>query len=150
MGIIALALFTYGSLGDTFHVPLWVIATAALSLALGTAAGGWRIVKTMGYTLVKLDPPHGFAAEMAAATVIEIATRFGVPISTTHATNGAILGVGSVKSKRAVRWGVARRIVFVWVLTLPAASLLGWSLADRAEVEERRKRTGAARSSCGS
>src|SRR5215216_7973105 len=133
MGILALALFTYGTY-DSFYVPLWVIVAAAGSMGLGTAVGGFRIVKTMGFKLVKLDAAHGFAAETAAATVIEIATRFGIPISTTHAINGAIIGVGTVKNKRAVRWGVARRIVFVWVLTLPAASLLGWSLADRAEV----------------
>jgi inorganic phosphate transporter, PiT family len=127
MGIIALALFTYGTY-DSFYVPLWVIIVAALSMGLGTAAGGFRIVKTMGFKLVNLDTPHGFAAETAAATVIEVATRFGVPISTTHAINGAILGVGAVKNRKAVSWGVARSIVTAWVLTLPACFVLGWLL----------------------
>ena len=128
MGVIALALFTYGSLGHTFYVPLWVIAAAALAMALGTATGGYRIIRTMGFRLARLDPPHGFAAETGAATVIEIATRFGIPISTTHAINGAILGVGTVKSRHAVKWGVAANIIVAWVLTPPAATVLGWLL----------------------
>src|SRR5829696_2784782 len=127
MGILALALFTYGTY-DSFYVPLWVIIAAAGSMGLGTAVGGFRIVKTMGFKLVKLDAAHGFAAETAAATVIEIATRFGIPISTTHAINGAIIGVGTVKNRRAVAWGVARSIVIAWVLTLPACFILGWVL----------------------
>ncbi|MBV9120189.1 MAG: inorganic phosphate transporter, partial [Chloroflexi bacterium] len=94
MGIIALALFTYTGGGGGFSVPLWVMVSCAVGMALGTAAGGRRIIRTMGFRLAKLDPIHGFAAETAAATVIEIATRFGIPISTTHAVNGAILGVG--------------------------------------------------------
>ena len=128
MGIMALALFTYGALGHTFYVPLWVIVAAAVAMAAGTAAGGYRIIRTMGFRLTKLDPLHGFAAETAAATVIEVATRLGVPISTTHAINGAILGVGTVKQRKAVRWGLARTIVLAWILTLPASSLLGWLL----------------------
>src|SRR5215204_6903 len=120
-------LFTYGTY-DSFYVPLWVIVTAAGSMGLGTAVGGFRIVKTMGFKLVKLDAAHGFAAETAAATVIEIATRFGIPISTTHAINGAIIGVGTVKNRKAVGWGVARSIVIAWVLTLPACFILGWVL----------------------
>src|SRR5829696_8478648 len=127
MGILALALFTYGTY-DSFYVPLWVIISAAVAMGLGTAAGGFRIVKTMGFKLVKLDSVHGFAAETAAATVIEIATRFGIPISTTHAINGAIIGVGTVKNRKAVAWGVARSIVIAWVLTLPACFILGWVL----------------------
>jgi PiT family inorganic phosphate transporter len=127
MGIIALGLFTYGTY-DTFYVPLWVIIAAALSLGVGTAAGGFRIVKTMGFKLVTLDSPHGFAAETAAASVIELATRFGIPISTTHAISGAILGVGTAQNRRAVSWGVARSIVTAWVLTLPACFILGWIL----------------------
>jgi len=133
MGIIALALFTYGTY-DTFYVPLWVIIAAALAMGAGTAAGGFRIVKTMGFKIVKLDSAHGFAAETAAATVIEVATRFGIPISTTHAINGAILGVGTVKNRRAVGWGVARSIVTAWVLTLPACFVLGWALLKVANV----------------
>src|SRR5215217_2430293 len=127
MGIIALALFTYGTY-DSFYVPPWVIIAAATSMGLGTALGGFRIVKTMGFKLVKLDSPHGFAAETAAATVIEVATRFGVPISTTHAISGAITGVGTVKNRKAVSWGIARNIVTAWVLTLPACFVLGWVL----------------------
>ena len=133
MGILALALFTYGTY-DSFYVPLWVIVTAAGSMGLGTAVGGFRIVKTMGFKLVKLDAAHGFAAETAAATVIEIATRFGIPISTTHAINGAIIGVGTVKNRKAVGWGVARSIVIAWVLTLPACFILGWVLLKVATV----------------
>lgn len=126
MGILALALFTYGSLGHTFYVPFWIIASAATAMALGTATGGYRIIKTMGFKLVDLDPINGFAAETAAATVIEVATRFGIPISTTHAINGSILGVGLAKDRRAVKWGVARTIVIAWILTLPGAAILGW------------------------
>ena len=133
MGILALALFTYGTY-DSFYVPLWVIISAAASLGLGTAVGGFRIVRTMGFKLVKLDSVHGFAAETAAATVIEIATRFGIPISTTHAINGAIIGVGTVKNRKAVGWGVARSIVIAWVLTLPACFILGWVLLKVATV----------------
>jgi len=128
MGIMALALFTYGALGATFYVPLWVMLAAALAMGLGTAAGGWRIVRTMGFRLTKLQPIDGFAAETAAATTIEIATRFGVPISTTHAINGAILGIGASKGVRWVRWGVAWNIVLAWVLTLPVSFALGWAL----------------------
>jgi inorganic phosphate transporter, PiT family len=128
MGIMALALFTYGALGSTFYIPVWVMGSAALAMGLGTAAGGWRIVRTMGFRLTKLQPIDGFAAETAAATTIEVATRFGVPISTTHAINGAILGVGASKGARWVRWGVARSIVLAWLLTLPVCFGLGWAL----------------------
>ncbi|MBI4493607.1 MAG: inorganic phosphate transporter [Chloroflexi bacterium] len=128
MGIIALALFTYGALGSTFYIPLWVMVAAAVAIALGTAVGGWRIIRTMGYRLAKLEPIHGFAAETAAGTVIEVATRFGMPISTTHAINGAILGVGSARGLRGVRWGMAGSIVTAWVLTIPGCFILGWLL----------------------
>lgn len=128
MGIMALALFAYGALGATFYVPVWVIVVAACAMGAGTAAGGWRIVKTMGFRLTKLHPIDGFAAETAAATTIEVATRLGIPISTTHAINGAILGVGAAKGTRWVRWSVARDIVTVWVLTLPVCFGLGWAL----------------------
>jgi PiT family inorganic phosphate transporter len=134
MGIISLALFSYGALGTTFFLPLWVVVASASAMALGTAFGGKRIIKTMGFRLAKLDPIHGFAAETAAATVIEVATRLGVPISTTHAINGAILGVGSVTHFRAVTWGVAANIVVAWVLTVPAAFVLGWLLMQLATI----------------
>lgn len=128
MGIIALALFSYGALGATFYVPLWVIISAAAAIALGTSFGGWRIIRTMGIRLVQLKPINGFAAETAAGTVIEIATRFGIPISTTHAISGAIMGVGASRRLSAVRWGVAHSIVTAWVLTIPACFLLGYAI----------------------
>ena len=128
MGIIALALFSYGALGTEFSIPLWVVVAGALSISLGTAAGGWRIIKTMGFSLGELQPVHGFAAETAAGTVIEVATRFGVPISTTHAITGAILGVGSVRRVKGVRWGIARRIIIGWILTIPGCFALGYVL----------------------
>jgi PiT family inorganic phosphate transporter len=133
MGVIALALVTYSGQGTAaFSVPRWVILSCALGMALGTAAGGQRLIRTMGFRLAKLDPIHGFAAETAAATVIEVATRLGIPISTTHAVNGAIMGVSSVRRFRAVRWGIALNIVAAWVLTVPSAFVLGWLLMQLA------------------
>ena len=120
MGIMTLALVTAGVL-DTFEVPLWVILIAATAISLGTAAGGWRIIKTMGTKVVKLDPVHGFAAETTAATVIFGASQLGMPVSTTHVISSAIMGVGSSDRMKTVRWGVARSIVTAWVLTLPAS-----------------------------
>jgi len=120
MGIMTLALVTAGVL-DSFVVPLWVILVAATAISLGTAAGGWRIIKTMGTKVVKLDPVHGFAAETTAATVIFGATHFGMPVSTTHVISSAIMGVGSSDRLKTVRWGVARSIVMAWILTLPAS-----------------------------
>jgi inorganic phosphate transporter, PiT family len=120
MGIMTLALVEAGIL-TTFEVPLWVILTAASAISLGTAAGGWRIIKTMGQKVVKLDPVHGFAAETTAATVIFGASRLGLPVSTTHIISSAIMGVGSADRIKAVRWGVARSIVIAWILTLPAS-----------------------------
>ncbi len=122
MGIMTLALVTAGVIPD-FKVPLWVIVLAASAISLGTAAGGWRIIKTMGSKVVKLDPVHGFAAETTAATIIFGASHFGMPVSTTHVISSAIMGVGSTGRLSAVRWGVARSIVIAWVLTLPAAGL---------------------------
>ncbi|HEY7738481.1 MAG TPA: inorganic phosphate transporter [Candidatus Limnocylindria bacterium] len=123
MGIITLALFTAGAI-DEFVVPLWVILVSATAISLGTAAGGWRIIKTMGTKVVKLDPVHGFAAETTAALVILGASRIGVPVSTTHVISSAILGVGSATNLKAVRWIVARSIAIAWVLTIPAAGLV--------------------------
>ena len=120
MGIMTLALFTAGVIPD-FRVPLWVILAAATAISLGTAAGGWRIIKTMGSKVVKLDPVHGFAAETTAATVIFTASQFGMPVSTTHVISSAIMGVGSSDRIKTVRWGVARTIATAWVLTLPAS-----------------------------
>ncbi len=124
MGIIALALFASGQI-ETFTIPTWVKIACALAMALGTYSGGWRIIHTLGSKVIKLDPIHGFAAETAAASVIQLATHFGVPVSTTHTITAAIMGVGSTQRLSAVRWGVAGNIVTAWVLTLPAAGLVG-------------------------
>jgi PiT family inorganic phosphate transporter len=120
MGIMTLALFTAGVI-DEFVVPTWVILVAATAISLGTAAGGWRIIKTMGQKVVKLDPVHGFAAETTAATIIFGASHFGMPVSTTQVISSAIMGVGSADRIKSVRWGIARQIVTAWVLTIPAS-----------------------------
>ena len=120
MGVMTLALVSAGVLTE-FKIPLWVIVLAASAISLGTAAGGWRIIRTMGTKVVKLDPVHGFAAETTAATIIFGASTLGMPVSTTHVISSAILGVGSSDRFNAVHWGVARRIGVAWVLTLPAS-----------------------------
>lgn len=132
MGVIALALAAYGTIptGDGFFIPDWVKVVCAVAIAIGTMTGGWRIMKTMGTRITTLTPVQGFAAETTAGTVIEIATRFGIPISTTHAISGAILGVGSTKRLSAVRWGIAGRIVSAWVLTIPGCFAFGWVIAQ--------------------
>ncbi|HEX6140553.1 MAG TPA: inorganic phosphate transporter [Candidatus Limnocylindria bacterium] len=122
MGIMTLALVTAG-IQTSFDPPLWVILVAATAISLGTAAGGWRIIKTMGSKVVKLDPVHGFAAETSAATIIFVASHVGMPVSTTHVISSSIMGTGSSDRFNAVRWGVARQIGIAWVLTLPAAGL---------------------------
>jgi PiT family inorganic phosphate transporter len=122
MGIMTLALVTAGVI-DSFVVPLWVILIAAAAISLGTAAGGWRIIKTMGTKVVKLDPVHGFAAETTAASIIFGASQLGMPVSTTHVISSAIMGVGASDRLKTVRWAVARSIVVAWVLTLPASGL---------------------------
>ena len=131
MGIIALALAAYGVVpaGEGFYIPDWVKIICAVAIGVGTMTGGWRIMHTMGTRITKLTPVQGFAAETTAGTVIEIATRFGIPISTTHAISGAILGVGSTRRLSAVRWGIAGRIVTAWVLTIPGCFLIGFVLA---------------------
>jgi PiT family inorganic phosphate transporter len=123
MGIITLALFSAGLL-PTVTVPPWVIVVSATAISMGTAVGGWRIMHTMGHRVVKLEPVHGFAAETTAATIIYGAAHFGMPVSTTHVISAAIMGVGSSRGIRAVRWGVARSILVAWVVTLPAAGLV--------------------------
>ncbi len=125
MGIITLALVSYYKL-PAFSVPLWVMLLCATAMALGTALGGWRVIKTLGMKLVHLQPIHGFAAEASAATVIEVASRIGLPLSTTHIISSTIMGVGATKRLSAVRWGVAGRIVLAWVFTLPACAILAW------------------------
>jgi PiT family inorganic phosphate transporter len=124
MGIITLALFSAGVIPTT-DVPAWVIVIAASAISLGTGIGGWRIMHTMGQRVVELEPIHGFAAETTAATVLLVTARLGMPVSTTHVISSAIMGVGSSKGARGVRWGVARRILVAWVLTIPASALVG-------------------------
>ena len=144
MGIITLALFTGTAAGifndlpgwltflhtPEFTVPKWVMIACALTMSAGTAAGGWRIIRTMGHKMVKLQPVHGFAAETTAAIIIHGATSIGVPLSTTHVISTSIMGVGATKRLSAVKWGVVERIVWAWVLTLPVTGLLGY-LFDR-------------------
>ena len=125
MGIITLALLIFGEI-DTVEVPLWVKLVCAGAMALGTAVGGWKIVKTMGHRIFKLEPVHGFAAETSASLVITGASMLGAPISTTHTISACIFGVGSSKRLSAVRWGVAGNLVIAWVLTLPAAGSIGF------------------------
>jgi PiT family inorganic phosphate transporter len=123
MGIIAGVLFAAGYI-KTFDIPFWVVLAAHAAIGLGTLAGGWRIIHTMGSKITKLQPVGGFAAETSAAISILIATQTGVPVSTTHAITGAIVGVGATRRLSAVRWGVARQIVWAWILTIPAAFLI--------------------------
>jgi len=124
MGVITLALFTRGMLKKP-DVPVWVILACATVMALGTAAGGWRIIRTMGHKIMRLEPVNGFAAETSGATVILVASYFGMPVSTTHVLAGSIFGVGTSKGLRTVRWTVAQRMVTAWVLTIPAAAAVG-------------------------
>jgi inorganic phosphate transporter, PiT family len=124
MGIITLALFSAGVI-DTVEVPFWVIVVSASALSLGTAVGGWRIMHTMGHRVAQLDPIHGFAAETTAATIIYGAAHVGIPVSTTQVISSAIMGVGSSRGIHGVKWGVARRILVAWVVTLPAAGVFG-------------------------
>jgi PiT family inorganic phosphate transporter len=140
MGIIALALFTGTNAGvfndlpgwlgflrtPEFTIPHWVMISCALTMAAGTAGGGWRIIRTMGHKMVKLQPVHGFAAETTAALIIHGASTIGVPVSTTHVISTSIMGVGASKRFSAVKWGVVERIVWAWVLTLPVTGLLGY------------------------
>ena len=124
MGIIAGVLFAAGYL-TVFEIPFWVVLAAHAAIALGTLAGGWRIIHTMGSKITKLQPVGGFAAETGAAIAVFTATMSGVPVSTTHAITGAIVGVGATRRLSAVRWGIAGQIVWAWVLTIPAAALIG-------------------------
>lgn len=124
MGIIASLLFSAGLLGGKFHIPFGVVIMCHTAIALGTMFGGWRIVKTMGQKIVKLKPVDGFCAESGAAITLFISSAFGIPVSTTHTVTGAIVGVGSLKRLSAVRWGVAGRIVWAWILTIPCAALI--------------------------
>lgn len=144
MGIITLALFTGTQAGvfntlpswldflhtPEFTVPRWVMITCAITMAAGTAAGGWRIIRTMGHKMVKLQPVHGFAAETTAALIIHGASTIGVPLSTTHVISTSIMGVGATKRFSAVKWGLVGKIVWAWVLTLPITGALGYGLVE--------------------
>jgi len=142
MGIITLALFT-GTQGGSFDhlpawlsflktpvfvLPKWVIVLCAVTMAVGTAAGGWRIIRTLGHRMVKLQPVHGFAAETTAALIIQGASYYGIPLSTTHVISASIMGVGAVKRFSGMRWTVVERIIWAWVFTLPASGLIGYAL----------------------
>jgi inorganic phosphate transporter, PiT family len=126
MGIITLALIAHGDLpADSFDVPFWVIASSAVAIALGTYTGGWRIIRTMGSRIIKMDPAQGFSAQGAGAAVVLTATHLGFPLSTTHVISGGVMGAGAAKRLSAVRWGLAGNIVLAWILTLPAAAAIG-------------------------
>jgi inorganic phosphate transporter, PiT family len=124
MGIIAVLLFSKGLLGAQFHIPFWIVLSCNGAIAMGTMFGGWRIVKTMGQKVAKLKPVDGFCAEAGAATSLFIASSLGVPVSTTHTITGSIMGVGSLRRLTAVRWGVAGKIVWAWILTIPCAAII--------------------------
>jgi len=126
MGIIALALVASGDLGADFErPPLWVIVAAALAMGAGTYAGGWRIIRTLGTRIAKIDPPQGFAAQTACAGILWATAHNGLPVSTTHTISGSVLGAGAIRGFSAVRWGVAGNILLAWVLTIPMAALVG-------------------------
>lgn len=125
IGMFSLVLLLGGVFSE-FHVPLWVILLCASVMGVGTAVGGWRIIKTMGLRLTKLETVHGFAAETSAGVAIELASRLGIPVSTTHTINTAIMGVGATRRLSAVRWGVGANIVAAWILTFPVCGLIAW------------------------
>ena len=127
MGIVTLALVSAGQL-DRMVVPTWVILSCALAMGLGTAAGGWRIIRTLGMRIIKMEPVHGFAAETSAALILLGTAHFGMPVSTTHTITSSIMGVGAVRRLSAVRWGVSLRIVYAWIFTLPGAGLVAYGL----------------------
>lgn len=123
MGIITLALVSYHTL-DSFVVPMWVVVLCAVTMGLGTMAGGWKIIRTMGSKMIKLKPVHGFAAETTAAAVILSASHFGIPISTTHVISTSIMGVGTTKGGHAVKWGLVGNIIMAWILTIPTCMFI--------------------------
>jgi PiT family inorganic phosphate transporter len=126
MGIITLALISSGHLEpEPFHVPTWVIVSAAAAMGLGTYAGGWRIIKTLGTRVAKLQPPQGFAAQTTTAVILWLTARYGFPVSTTHTISGSVLGAGASTRLSAVRWGVAGNIILAWILTVPCAASVG-------------------------
>ena len=125
MGIIAVLLYSQRALGDHFYIPLWVILSCQVAMALGTLFGGWRIVHTMGSRITRLHPVQGFCAEAGGAATLFLATFLGIPVSTTHTITGAIVGVGAARKVAAVRWNLASNVVTAWILTMPAAALMG-------------------------
>jgi PiT family inorganic phosphate transporter len=127
MGIVAALLFSQGLLGQDFYVPLWVVLASQSAMALGTLFGGWRIVHTMGSKITDIKPFQGFCAETAGAISLFTATWLGIPVSTTHTITGAIVGVGIVRRASAVRWGLARNIVWAWICTIPAAGMISFA-----------------------
>ena len=129
MGIITLALVSDGLL-SSMEVPFWVILTCAMAMGLGTAMGGWRVIKTLGVNMLKLEPIHGFAAETTAAMTIFVSSHYGLPVSTTHVIATSIMGVGATKRFSAVRWGLAGKIVMAWIFTLPVCFVAGWVIAE--------------------
>lgn len=133
MGVISILLFSAGLLGKEFYVPFWVILMSHAAIALGTLAGGWKVIKTMGMRITKLRPVNGFCAEASGASVVIGSTIFGIPVSTTHVISGSIMGVGALKRVSAVRWSIARTMVWAWVFTIPISALIGglsyWTLS---------------------
>jgi PiT family inorganic phosphate transporter len=125
MGIIAALLYSQGLLGTQFHVPFWVVLSCQAAMALGTLAGGWRIVRTMGSRITRLTPVQGFCAETGGAITLFLATHFGIPVSTTHTITGGIVGVGAARRASAVRWKLANKNIVAWVITIPAAGAIG-------------------------
>jgi len=131
IGVITMALVIHtGQVGLWDNIPWWVIIVSALAISLGTAIGGWRVIRTVGMKITALQPVHGFATQASAATVIEIASRLGIPVSTTHCATAATMGVGATRRLSAVRWGVTRNIVLAWILTFPICGALGWAIAS--------------------
>jgi PiT family inorganic phosphate transporter len=131
IGIITFALVIYtGQVGLWDNIPWWIIIVSASAISSGIAMGGWRVIRTVGVKITALQPVHGFATQASAATVIEIASRLGIPVSTTHCATAATMGVGATKRLSAVRWGVTRSIVLAWVLTFPICAALGWVIAS--------------------
>jgi len=126
IGVFTMTLFSTGVLQGVFHVPWWVILLCSVVMGLGTSIGGWRIIRTMGTKLVRMEPHHGFAAETGAATIIEVASRLGIPLSTTHTISTAIMGVGASRRFSAVRWGVAGEVVVAWLVTFPVCMAMSW------------------------
>jgi inorganic phosphate transporter, PiT family len=125
MGIIAALLYAHGQIQGGFHIPLWVVLACQTAMAAGTLGGGWRIVKTMGSRITHLSPYQGVCAESAGSVMLFLATSLGIPVSTTHTITGAIVGVGAAKRASAVRWNVAKDIVIAWIITIPAAAIIG-------------------------